>query len=189
MIHGITASILAAASGPTDTGWVIPATFVSLSPGDVAWNDPSNAGEDNASLAVTGAIDENELSRYLKGTMGANAFSIPSGATIDGLEVSIDMEVSSGGAFETPTAGTRLVIGDVLTGKTTTTGTFHADKTNTTLTEYFAGSSTQDWGGIAVSDANASTFGFAFRKEQPNNEDDGVTMSVRLIKIKIYYTP
>ena len=76
-----------------DTGWTSPGTMANdAAVGDVAWNTPDNAkvSDDSDSHTYSDYIDVYRYSNYLKATNFG--FSIPSGATIDGIVVEIEKQ-------------------------------------------------------------------------------------------------
>jgi len=71
----------------SDTGWVSPGTMADDDTvGTRAWDDPDNAKVSDGSYATLGY--ETYVSHYLKATNFG--FSIPVGATINGIEVGIE---------------------------------------------------------------------------------------------------
>lgn len=70
-----------------------PATFDGTSGTGASWSNASNAAASDNSYATVTPIG-GQKTRFLTGTMGASAFSVPVDATIDGVVVSVEMKSS-----------------------------------------------------------------------------------------------
>jgi len=86
----------------SDTGWKSPGTVVDDdSVGTVAWSNPSNAkASDDYGAWATSASTTEVISHYLKATNFG--FSIPTGATINGIELRIERNAINQGTFPNP---------------------------------------------------------------------------------------
>lgn len=185
MIAGITASVLAAAATPTDTGW----SFVQLGTpegggGGFAWSSASNVTANDGSNATCN-VDGGEDSDFIHGEMGSRYFSIPIGSTIDGIEVEYEASSADGDISEKQLY---IVIGGVRSTvvNRSTTATYTG-----TMTAYTRGGSTDKWGlttPIPVGDMNATDFGFALLVTNDASKGDD-TVSVDYMKVKVHYTP
>lgn len=160
-----------------DTGWLSPGTLVNdTSIGVSGWGTPSNAASSDDSHTI--ASDFSGVSYYLKATnFGA---SVPAGATIDGILVSIERKQDSGGSFNDNEV--KIVKSDGSIGSTN-----KADATTWPTTDTYNeyGSSSDLWG---------ETWSYT----DINDVDFGVVLSINLdfpyiayvdhIRIKVYYT-
>lgn len=140
--------------------------------GNVAWNNESNAASSNDSHATTNAMALNNISYYLKCT-NPSSLSIPTGATITGIRISIERKALIGGSpVSLRDYSIRLVKG----------GTIQGDNKADTVTDWPSadasvnrGGDGELWGltwlytdfgsgfGVAISCKNhtsASTFGY-----------------------------
>ena len=112
-------------------------------------------------------------------------FSVPAGATIDGVEFKIEMNDGGGNFSDTPTY---LVVGGAV--QTGTTDQQYCDSacilgTDTVHTYPQSGGSTDTWGNsLDAADVNASDFGVAFSFSKAS----AGTMGVDYIEGKVYYT-
>ena len=161
-----------------DTGATSPGTTVDdATVGSVTWSNPNNSqASDNAyaSLSIDAAT-----SHYLKATNFG--FSIPDGATIDGILVEIERHM----------AGTDILDSDVKIVKADgTIGT--TDKASvtgwvTTLNTYYSyGSSSDLWGETwTAANINDADFGVVLSVSSAINFSDAF---VDHIRITVYYT-
>lgn len=150
--------------------------------GSVAWSNPSNAGASDNSYA-TAVLTTGTIGNYLKATNFG--FSIPSGATIDGIVVEIEKKgsVNSGPARIVDNV-VKLVIGGTITGNNKASAS--AWPTSDTVASY--GTSTDLWGTTPTdSDINASTFGVVLAPRNASIKMS-ITASVDHMKITVYYT-
>lgn len=161
-----------------DTGFLSPGTMAQGGSGPTSWSNPSNAATSNNAYAtfinVTGSSS----------TLTATNFgsSVPSGATINGIEVTIERKSSSGSAHKDFTV--QLVKGGTASGTNKAdTATFYGTS-DATITY---GGASDLWGNtLTVSDVNATNFGVVF---QCNNTAAALnTCSVDAFSLKIYYT-
>lgn len=146
------------------------------------WNNPGNITADDTNYA-TAALTGNETSRYLRAR--DFGFTIPTGATITGISVTIMRQSSSN-------AGGNSVDDNVvrLMKNLTLAGNNYATTTDwpTTMSAANYGTGTTDmWGTTwTEADINNANFGLYFRvtNESGNNR----TASVDYVEITVYYT-
>ena len=174
-----------ASIGPNSPGTVISEN---VSGATMAWANPSNAGaSDNSYATSCNSVGAGVTSQYLKST--SFGFSIPGGATIDGIEVQIEKKAAS----DTASAFTKDIVLQLLKAGTIV-GSNKADTVNkwgTTDSIYTYGGSSDLWGTTWTdSDINGSTFGCVFRAEASNGTKSGsaTLSSVDHVKITVYYT-
>lgn len=119
-------------------------------------------------------------------------FSIPTGATIDGVMVEIKVKSGSNGTnvFSNPdtTGIVKLLKAGVVSG-TNQVSTANSNSITTTLTWFTFGSSSNIWGNtLAASDVNGSGFGVVFNIPHNNTGKSSIIISVDAVRITIYYT-
>lgn len=139
-----------ATAGPSSPGTIVSDSTI----GSVAWSSPGNAAASDDSRATATIGSGLTPSEYLLATNFG--FSIPTGATIDGITVTV--ERSSTQANRVSTNAVRIVKGGVIGS------TDKADGANWPTSD-----ATLDYGGAAdlwgeswtAADINASNFGFA----------------------------
>ena len=190
MIAGITASIPPSGGGPTDTGWLfVTVGAQSAGGGDKSWSVLTlpNITADDTSYAECSNLDEEDVTYELQGTMGTNLFAIPSGATIDGIEVEYGGYASSNSQVNEDQQ--RLIIGGIVDGYIDGSGVL----TTTTTATYTVGGPTNLWGLVqdtdfTVTQLNALDFGVALQWEQEYREGDNRIVYIDYYKIKIHYT-
>lgn len=162
-----------------DTGYRSPGTVVDdTTPGNLIWQNPANAKvSDNVYSNITGGLDGG-VSHYLKATNFG--FSIPDGATIDGIVVEIERYPSAASAV----SDYRVRI--VKSGYISATDRKKAGFWSTTQAYYIYGSSSDKWGETwAPAVINASNFGVALSVDV---EEGRKKAYVDHVRIKVYYT-
>lgn len=164
----------ATTAGPVDTGWVIAGAGANdASYGSISWNNPGNiTANDGVSSVISSS---GGTTNYIKSS--SHGFSIPSGATILGIEARIEAGSNLGSStfdrvrlVKAGTVGTT----DRSSGATISSGT---------SANYDFGGSSDLWGDTwAPSDINASGFGsvFAFSASGFTRAD--------AVWIKVHYT-
>ena len=158
-----------------DTGWVFVGTGADdASIGTTIWASPGNILADDNVYTLNGTAIA--TSHYLKGTnLG---FSVPSGATIDGIEV----RTGAGATINDRSTITsvKIVKGGTISGNDNAGG-----EALTTVEQIFAfGGSTDLWGLTwTPSDVNASNFGFVLSTTRSST----VTDVVDYFQVKVYY--
>ena len=146
--------------------------------GNLAWSNTSNITAQDISYADSN-ISAGQKTHYLTATNFG--FSVPSGATIDGVVVTVNKEVSLGTAVD---SSVKLIKNGVIGGNDkadTVTDWPASSATNT-----FYGASSDLWGlSLTSSDVNTSNFGVAIAASNSSGTPDP---SIDDIKIKVYYT-
>ena len=172
-----------ATAGPSAPGTTADDNAV----GTKTWATTSNATvSDDAHSIVNCAAGALETSHYLKCTNFG--FSIPSGATIDGVTVAIERKATgnSGGNLYVRDSTVSLVKGGTVSG---------ANKA-VTLTNWTTTDSVASYGGatdlwtltLADTDINASTFGVVLSVLMRDRFSTGQDGKVDLITISVDYT-
>jgi hypothetical protein len=146
--------------------------------GTVAWSNPSRITAEDASNATVTLI--NQTSHWLEGT--GFGFSIPAGATINGILVEWKKaDANAGGTIFD--AAIRLIQGGTVQSTDRSSGS--AWPLSNSYVSY--GGSADLWGGTwAYSDINASNFGAALAAREPTGTGD--TAQVDYVRITVYYT-
>lgn len=165
-----------------DTGLVLCGTGASITGSGTDWDNPTNITAEDSNSAYADLDKNGGLSDYLRGTnLG---FSVPTGATIDGIEVQINKEPE--GDLQEDEFVYLVENGSVISGcdNKAKTGKWTA---STRYTETYGGSS-DTWNcSLTPSVVNSSSFGVQIMAEHP-----GVInrrwVKVYWIKIKVYYT-
>lgn len=170
--------IVAPLSVADDTGWVYATGSSShdYNSGQT-WVSAGNIYADDAVYA-TCAPPVLDYTDYLRGTF---ALTIPSGATINGIEVRYKAKRSAAGPEE---ISLHLVVGGVAAG----TDGYVPQALPSTAAQYTRGGATSLWGLTPTRDQCVATdFGFqvAFEDTDSNVE----TSQVDSLSIKVYYTP
>lgn len=152
--------------------------------GTVTWNNIGNITADDASMASTSNKFKNggDAATVLA-TMSGNVFTIPAGATINGITVTVESDDNNSG----PADDENILI--IKGGSTTGTD---QDKG---VDNWPQSLNTQSWGGTSelwgttwtVSEINATNFGVSIRIEQVENAFTQPTIDY--VQISIDYTP
>lgn len=163
------------------TDWKFPGTAVVVDTGQANWNNPDYVKVADTNYAT---CTSKTLNLTPVNTLRATNFdfsSIPSGATIGGIEVQVQRYVDVGKTAKDNTVQLRITAG--LVGNNKASGV----KWPTSLEERTYGGATDKWGtSIVTSDLN-SYFGLDFIPAVDDN-GDGTTLYVNYIAIRIYYT-
>ena len=150
------------------------------STGTLVWGNPGNITTSNDVRAITSTFAVSRATHYLKATNFS--FSIPAGATIDGIVAEFER---------------RRTIGPVSTNnvKIVKAGSIGAQNKSagaswTTTDTYFSyGSSSDLWGETwTAAQINASNFGVVISAQLNDPMGFGVTAEVDHIRITVYYT-
>lgn len=162
--------------GSTNTAATSPGTGAddAGSGGAFAWSNPGNCtAADGANASVV--LNPGTIAHWLKATNFG--FSIPSGATIDGIVAEVKWSSA------TATLNTvKLVVGGSVVGSNKSTGLAGGASSYKTY-----GGSADKWGLTpSVSDVNASNFGLVFGVSATGFVGD--TVNVDHIRITVYYT-
>lgn len=159
-----------------------PSTAVNdTSVGTISNASVTNIYADDGSVTITAMSGgSGTLSNYIKATNFG--FSIPSGATIDGIVVEIKRRRTSIGGNTTDNS-VRIVKGGTISGNDYAISTTYS----TAYTYYTYGSSSDLWGlSWTDSDINASTFGIAFSVKKTTGKVNQVNADAA--RITVYYT-
>ena len=163
-----------------DTGWQFAGTGGTDGSGDRSWVNTGNITADDASYAQVTNVDAEQTSNFL---VGSNfGLSVPSGATIDGIQIRYEWY---GGSTRTCEVNSqRLRKAGVVSG-TGQAGPGSAPFTPTVVT---IGGASDLWGTTwSSSDVNNSGFGFQVDIEE-TMDDDNNEVYVDYIQVKVHYT-
>jgi hypothetical protein len=147
--------------------------------GTVAWVTPGNITADDAAYAT--ATLTSGTSHYLKGTNPA--FTIPAGATIDGIVVEWKRKIVTGDTGAVNDSSVKLVLGGTIQGTDKSAGAAWS------ATEGWVsfGSSSDKWGLTpTVAQVNASDFGAVL--SCVGNASNNWKPNVNACRITVYYT-
>lgn len=160
-----------ASQGPNSPGTLADDGSV----GSTAWSNPTNAAASDDSRATCGGVSG--PSHYLKATNFG--FSIPSSATIVGIEVSIERSAASASPAVTDNR-----VNLVLAGTIQSYNNADPDQWPTSDAAEIHGGATDLWNqvGLTPADINDSGFGCALSANMANN-----TARVDHITITVYY--
>lgn len=144
------------------------------------WSNPGNAAASDDSRATV-FCDKHEETDWLRATNFG--FSIPAGATIDGIEVVFERRSTGGPGGD---ISVRLWDGSSAVGDDKSTGQSDFWTFNTDTDDSFGGAS-DDWNaGLGPSDINDSGFGCQLAAE--DQIGNTVTLEVDHVEVTIYYT-
>ena len=166
-----------ASQGPNN-----PTAAASVDGANIAWSNPSNIFTSNLTYA-TSSISNAHPTQYLQGT--SYGFTIPAGATINGIVVGVQKYGEVDQTFTDLTV--QLIKGGVRTGtnKANTVTTWAASPGG--YTTYGTGL-TDLWGTTWTdTDINSTGFGIAFQAQ--SNDPSAFIAYVDNIQITVYYTP
>jgi hypothetical protein len=162
-------------------GWKIPKYLIGA---DTGFESPSSTGDpSNQWTNPTNAYVSNNNRTYTntywaKQSYGGFGFSIPSGATIDGIEYDIE-------ALENPTRGSTLVVGGLSWDAGSHNVTKNTSPLTTSETIKVLGGSTDTWG-RTWSDTDFSNTNFRAYIGATASIYDAI--QVDHIQVKVYYT-
>lgn len=149
--------------------------------GTVAWTSPGNITADDAAFAVSTVTAANPQTHYLKAsTFG---FTIPTGATINGITAEVERLTESGNAPRNRDNVVQLIKGGTIQGNDKADTT-----TDWTLTQTIKtyGSASDLWGlSFTDADINDSAFGLAFSAKTTTNSRNA---QVDFIRLTVTYT-
>lgn len=168
---------LAITMGPNNAGTGTDTTGI----GTIIWSSPGNiAAADN--LFATASISNGDVSHYLRGTN--YGFSIPSSATINGIEVTINRSSSTASSIKDNVVS--LVRGGVVVGANKAVDTSWS---NSTVSANY-GSTSDLWATTwTPADINASNFGVVLSVATNSSSSSHHTASVDYMQITVTYTP
>lgn len=164
-----------------DTGFLTSGTIASGGSGPTAWTNPNNSATSDNSYAVQ-SIFTPTFANTATLTLTNFGASVPSGATIDGIEITIERNAATAGRIKD--LQVQLVKGGSASGtdKADTSTTYGT--TDSTITY---GGASDLWGNtLTQSDVNATNFGIVFRAT--TNSSTITACNVDAIRLKIYYT-
>ena len=144
-------------------------TASSIGAGQEHWNNPANVTADDGVYSLLAMkIKNGDTTKELLAKMSGNKFTIPAGATINGITVTIEMSDTQAGG------GEDLEIFIIKAGSTTGTnqdrGCSQPGCWNQALDTITWGGAANLWGTTwTAADINASDFGVSIRAESPNN--------------------
>jgi hypothetical protein len=153
--------------------------------GTVDWQNPSNAETQDNQYASVSLTKASPTSHYLKAT-GFN-FSVPAGATIEGIVVEVDRYGGSGasGGHMIADNSIKLVKGGVIGGDDRSASAVWSAYDIDTYQSY--GDSTDLWGLTwSLTDINSPGFGVVISAAK-GNANDAQTAHVDHIRITVYY--
>jgi hypothetical protein len=166
----------AVSSGPNSTSTVADDSSV----GTVSWSNPARAISSNNSYA-TAVLNDNVISHYIKATNFG--FSIPSGATINGITVEVEKKAQTASRLQDYRV--RIIKGGVI-GATDKSNTNWWGTSDTYITY---GGSSDLWGEAwTASDINNANFGLALSAYKNTTTGGNVTASIDHVRITITYT-
>lgn len=153
--------------------------------GTVVWSLPANAKTEDGTVAVANLGPVNKTSHYLWAT--SFNFSIPSGATIDGIVARVKKRtgVKTIGE-EMNDAALRLIVGGAVAGNDKASATYWPG----VLTWFSYGTGTTDKWGLTPTDTqvNASNFGLAIAGVDLLLAPGSVRGNVDAMELTVYYT-
>lgn len=150
--------------------------------GTLTWSNPDNAKVSDSSYASALVISSVGITHYLKATNFG--FTIPSGATIDGILVEIERKASGQGTVTDEFV--KIVKADGSIGSEN-----KADVGTQWTTEEYAsyGASDDLWSeSWTAENINDADFGVVVSADMWAQEDRGMTAYVNHIRITVYYT-
>ena len=165
-----------------DTGLVLCGTGANISGSGTDWDNPSNITAENSNYAYADLNKNGGLSDYLRATNFS--FSVPSGATVDGVEVQINKEGETSVQYDEYVY--LVEDGLIISGCENKAQSTPWPETTPATSTY--GGTSDTWS-CSLSDTivNSSTFGVQIMAEH-----QGLTnrrwVAVYWIKIKVYYT-
>lgn len=173
----------------TVTSWKSASSAASVAGiGTVDWTNPTNCHVDDTSYAAANSMTASAVSKWLRAYFAFTSSDVPSGATIDGIEV--ETIVYGVNTVLIKTNAMRLVVGGIING----TNVSGMDTTNWGTTGSFA-EETKTYGGAAnlwnaspsQSDVTGASFGCAISAV---NYEATKSRNAQLdyMRMRIYYT-
>jgi hypothetical protein len=161
-----------------------PPATVNTSVGNVTWQNLANLFSTSSSSYVLFTF--RIRSYYIVGQ--GFGFSIPTGATINGIIVTLQAIGNDANSGITPRDySVKIVKNNTITG--TDKSTLASLTPNLTFVNRTYGSSTDLWGTTwTAADINNSNFGVAYSAEVPTNPKGGPGVEVRNLRITVHYT-
>ena len=169
-----------AGGGPASQGPQAGSTAISADRGGVDWVNPTNVYLSNNYTYCSTVYDQE--SNWIKATNFG--FSIPTGATINGITVTLKRLVEDGLAFD--------IAARIVKNGSLTVGSSQPNPNNWTVISFESityGGPSDLWGtSWTAADINASYFGFALYAQQLSGNKFPINMYLKELKIKIDYT-
>jgi hypothetical protein len=176
---GLQVSALAVSSGPNNGSSFADDASV----GSVNWSSPENAQTSDDSYAKASLSDTQVTSHYLKAT--GFGFSVPAGATINGIQVEVEINGSATPKIEDNSV--RLVKNGIISGDEKAAAGLWPAPGKEDYKPY--GSSTDLWGlNWTYSDINSANFGFVISAKFVMGSSDTKDAKVDHILTTVYYT-
>lgn len=164
------------------TGWTLPGSAAQSGSGDGwSWTNVTNVLTDTTAYAYCD-VDTRERSDIIEVTNFNWTNPIPSGSTIDEVEMRFRRKCSSSGDHEDGIV--RLIVGGVITGSDLRSG---GSWPTTYATVDYGGAVTLWTPSLTSADVNASNFGVAISSEDYGTGSERV--SVETIWMQIGFTP
>jgi hypothetical protein len=161
---------------------------VSSTTGSSGWTNPNNIFTSNNVYAVSASCSTNVTTGYIFAL--GNGFSIPTGATVDGLEISIEAKNGVAGAgFRVRNNSSDIFLrnGGADISPASPSGVSNASWFGTTDTTIVMGSATASWSAsLTPTIVNDASFGVRLRAINLNASAQ--TFSIDRILITVYYT-
>lgn len=170
-----------ASQGPLPTGTGADDSSI----GTITWNNPGNIVSENGVTASAGpGLGSTYVSHYLKGTNFG--FSIPAGATINGIMVEIK-RAGDNGAGQDLDNSVKIIKAGTISGTDKASATLWPINSAYAYATY--GSSSDLWGLAWTStDINASNFGVALSSKSDGSSGNN-NPAVDHMRITVTYTP
>lgn len=152
--------------------------------GSIDWSSPNNAKVSDNAYATVSPSPFDVLSHYL--TVSNFGFTIPAGATINGITVEIERKASANGVNNITDNSVKIIKSSGSLGATNKADTVSLWPTSDAFATY--GSAADVWGETWLSsDINNANFGVAIAVNM--NYSTTVTASIDFIRITVDYTP
>lgn len=167
--------------GMADTGLLSLTTFATVGVGYL-WASPSNAAA-NDGANTTLFIEQDTQGTAVLNCTGLSGISIPSGASIDGVEVQYEV-LKTGASNAIKEMDISLIVGGVKSGNNLGDIPTPVTATPTVRTK---GGASELWGlSLSYTDVAASNFGVMFSFREDNDADS--TVAIDYVQMKIYFT-
>lgn len=164
-----------------DSGVVEGSSTAIIHNGSYEWINPTNAKTKNTAYATCQLYNAGP-SDILKCINYASLDSIPSTATITGIEIQLTRKASKAGYIADSIV--QLYAGNTAMGNNQADTVTKWGTTNTTIT-YGGSTNKLGWNNITLADIKNAEFGIGI---QTSSSSEIVTASIDAIQIKIYYT-
>lgn len=178
-----------------DTGWVYPQQVGQDATGYTGWSNPSGASAEGGLYASTSVPPAYASPRLILGNFGFDV-SIPSGSTLDGMEVEVQYSSNDATAyivtFEVVTASNTSLDYSTTFSPATDLYTWYTSSTNgspyvpypSTVVK-FGSSTTKFTGFTTMGNVASQYFGFRTYLISP---DGYASVSIDFVRCKVYYT-